>query len=45
MNGRHFFDEVGKAIPELKDRLCLDHIDYYADRKHAVAFFTSQVIV
>ncbi len=45
MNDRHFFDEVSKAIPELKDRLRLDHIEYYTDRKHALAFFTSQAIV
>lgn len=45
MNGHSFFDAIWNAIPELKDKLRLEYIDYYADNKHAVAFFTSQILV
>ena len=45
MNSHPFFEAIWNAIPELQEKLRLEYIDYYADKKHAVAFFTSQILV
>ena len=45
MSAASFFDAVYKALPEITDCLQLDHIEYLAGKKKAVAFFTSDVLI
>ncbi|HSK69708.1 MAG TPA: PolC-type DNA polymerase III [Candidatus Limnocylindria bacterium] len=45
MSSTGFFDAVHRAIPGLEGKLQLDHIDYYTDRKKAVAYFTSSALI
>jgi DNA polymerase-3 subunit alpha (Gram-positive type) len=45
MSAESFFDAVYKALPEITGCLQLDHIEYMAGKKRAVAFFTSDTLI